>query len=247
MLTNRRRWRRSVILFLLAAIALPMSNDANAAPPKYNYFLEQDTKFGRQKLYISDSGIVVETPSDGRFVQYKTCDKTVTMWSEKNHLYCTLPYQKWKTDYRNIYAAATWYSDMTKPAATQVKQVNNINHHIYKYVVGANVPDYYQSEIGKKQAQNGNQAAFLTTMDLPVYPEAASLVARLYGRPEVQGIPYSLQKPQDPGLKTTKFVANYTKPLPYFIPSSKYKKQAFNSQLFTVRFDSNMTDMILPY
>ncbi len=247
MKTNLRRWRRTVSLFLLAIFALLMSNDANAAPTKYNYFLEQDTKFGRQKLYISETGIVVETPCDGRFVQYKTSDKTVTMWSEKNHLYCTLPYQKWKTDYRNIYAAATWYSDMTKPAATQLRQVNNIDHHIYKYVVGANVPDYYQSEIGKKPAQSGTQAAFLTTIDLPVYPEAASLVARLYGLPEVRGIPYGLIKPQDPGLKTTKFVANSTTPLPYFVPSAKYKKKAFNSQLFTVRFDSNMTDMMLPY
>jgi len=247
MLTSLRHRFSTFNVILSAAVGILVSNQAIAATEKHNYFFEQQTKFGRQKVYLTDTDIIVETPYDSRFVQYKGQDKIVTMWSEKKHIYCTLPYQKWKTDYRNMYAAATWYSDMTKPASAGVKQKNNIKLHTYEYIVSSNVPDYYQSEIGKRQAQNGSQSAWLTTMELPVFPEAAALIDRLYGLPCVTGIPYSLDKPQDASLRTTKFVANSTTPLPYFVPSAKYKKEPFNSQLFTVKFDSNITDMMLPY
>ncbi len=224
------------------------TNCALASPAKYNYQIDQLAPAGVHHIHITEKGMLVEAPKSVFSIQYNTADKMITMWSAKQHVYCTYPYQKWITNYRNLYAAVTWYSELIKPVKLTTKQKGNLTYRVYHYRVDAQSPSYWRSDIGHKEQVEALQDVDLTTVDLPVFAEAAPMIERIYGMPHLSGIPYSVRRLNmtTSSLSTTKFVAA-VEPLTFFKPTAADKKMPFSNQLFGPNFDENMTKIMLPY
>ncbi len=211
--------------------------------------LDQHEKLGLHKIYITDEGIVVQAPNNLDYaVQYKIADKQVTMWSPKKHFYCVLPYSQWIKEYRNMYVSASWYGELNKPISSTVEHVSGADYRTYKFMVDANVPEYWRSNFGQaKKTVPSSQIALLTTIELPIFPQAAEMVTRLYGLPSLPGIPIKLIKQKFISLQTTKCAAASNMSLPFFVPTPNFKKKPFSSQLFSVKFDGDLTNFVLPY
>jgi hypothetical protein len=247
--------RRTGTNLFLSSIFLSMyfasgvaTNSALANPVKYNYQIDQFAQAGPHHIHITDQGMVVEAPKSGAFFQYSTTQKLITMWSVKQHVYCTLPYQKWITSFRNLYAAVGWYSELTKPVKSTTKRKGNLTYHVYQYRIDAQSPSYWRSDIGHKEAAEGLQDVELTTLDLPVFDEAGPIMERIYGMPRLSGFPYSVLRPamSTLSLSTTKLVAAAADPLVFFKPTAADKKMPFSNQIFGPNFDENLTKIMLP-
>jgi len=234
---------------ILLPVILCLNSFPLEAAAKTGYLLEQHERLGLRKIYISDEGIVVEAPNNLDYgMQYKTADKSVTMWSPKKHFYCTLPYTDWIKEFRNMYASAGWYAELSKPISSTVEHLPNANYRTYKFIVNDNTTDYWQSNFGQaKKASTKSQVALLTTIELPVFSQAGAIVSRLYGLPDLRGVPVKLTKENKASLVTKKCSSVDRITLPFFVARPGFTKKQFNSQLFSVKFDSGLTDFMLPY
>lgn len=237
----------SISLSLCIAINV-VSQRAIASPAKYNFLIEQMAQGGPHIIQLTDQGMKVDAPRMGYGIQFRTSDNIVMLWSLKNHTYYTIPFDKWITSYRNLFAAVTYYSELVKPAKVTAHQKDNLNFHVYQYHVDAQSPSYWSSDIGKKEVAQGLQDINFTTVDLPS-KQGCSMMQRLYGTPSTGGFPYSIYRPtlNTAGLRTNKFVSAYTKPIAFFLPTAEFKKVPFSNQIIGPSVDDNMTKMMLPY
>ena len=237
----------SISLSLCFAINV-VSQRAIASPVKYNFLIEQMAQGGPHHIQLTEQGMRVDAPRLGFGIQYHTSDNIVMLWSLKHHLYYTLPYDKWITSFRNLFAAVSFYSELVKPAKVTAHQKDNLSYHVYHYHVDAQSPSYWSSDIGHKEAAEGLQDIDFTTVDLPS-KQGCMMMQRLYGTPSTEGFPYSLHKAalNSTSLRTLKFVSGYTKPISFFVPTAEYKKVPFSNQIIGPSLDDNMTKMMLPY
>ena len=225
-----------------------VSQSALASPAKYNILIEQMAQAGPHRVQMTEEGVKVEAPRMEFGIQYHASDNIVTLWSYKHHTYYTLPYEKWISSFRNLFAAVSFYSELVKPAKATVHQKDHLTYHVFHYHVDAQSPSYWSSDIGHKEAKEALQDFDFTTVELPS-KHACKMMEKIYGTPSMGGYPYSLFRVtlNSFSLRTNRLVGAYTKPISFFVPTAEYKKIPFTNQIIGPSLDDNMTKMMLPY
>lgn len=237
----------SVALFACLALNV-VSQSAKANPPKYNYWIEQLAQAGPHKIHLTEQGFTVECVKLGFCVQYKEADKMVTGWSLKDHTYYVLPFESWMKNFRNLFAAVSWYAEMVKPTGISTETRDKFAAHTYHYRVNAQSPSYWSSDIGRREKPQGLQDVDYTTIDLPSKP-ACLMMQKIYDTPRVPGFPFAIFRKtlQTTSLKTSRLISNFNQPISFFVPTAEFKKVPFSNQVIGPSFDENMTKMMLPY
>jgi hypothetical protein len=236
-------------IFALVSFAGLTGLSAAASSPGYNFLIEQSAPAGPHRIQITEQGMLIESFKFGSCFQYRVADNTMTVWSVKRHVYYTVPYEKWLSSYRNMYAAVSWYSELTKPIKETKQVKDQLTYHVYHYRVDAGNPSFWRSDIGHKDGSAEMTDVDVTTVDLPVFKQAGQILERIYGSPRLGGFPYTIRRSvmSTPSLETIKVSTAHNKPLSFLAPASLYKKVPFSNQLFGPSFDENMTKMLLPY